>query len=113
MTFLLLLPAALSAVLLGAHFLRFGQYLFVLLALALLPLLWVKRPWAARVVQGVLLLGTVIWVHTTLNLLSARRLLGEPYLRMVIILAAVAAFTLLSAVLFQTRRLQMRFGLRQ
>lgn len=111
MTFFLLLPAALSALLLGAHFLRFGQYELALLCLALLPLLWVKRPWAARVMQIILLLGAAVWVQTTIGLLHARILSGQPYLRLVIILGTVAAFTLFAAMLFQTGRLQRRFGL--
>ena len=43
--FQLLLPAGLSALVLGAHFLRRGDWLLVAASLALLALLFVRRPW--------------------------------------------------------------------
>jgi hypothetical protein len=100
------IPAIISALLLGAHFLRNGQYGFVLLALALVPLLFVRHTWAVRIVQTGLLAGAGVWIATAVSLLRARLALGEPYLRMVVILGAVAAFTLLSALLLRRRQPQ-------
>ncbi|MHB9134714.1 MAG: hypothetical protein ACYDBB_26885 [Armatimonadota bacterium] len=111
MTFVLLLPAALSSLMLGAHFLRVGHYAFVLLALAIIPLLFVRRPWAARIVQVAMVLGMAIWVQTTIQLIHARMVNGEPFYRMAAILGAVAAVAGLSAVLIQSKRLQRYFGL--
>jgi hypothetical protein len=100
MTALLLAPAALSLLVLGAHFLRAGQPLLVVAAVALVGLLFVRRRWAARTVQAALLLGALEWVRTTLALAGARMSTGEPYLRMVVILGAVAAVCALSALVF-------------
>ena len=103
---LLLLPAVLSLVVLGAHFLRAGDPLMVGLVLVLLGLLGVRRRWAARAVQAALLLGTVEWIRTLARLAASRSRAGEPVMRLVLILGAVAAVTALSALVFGTARLK-------
>jgi hypothetical protein len=107
-TFLLLLPAGLSALALGAHFLRRGDLVPVAACLAVFALLFLRRCWAARVVQVALLAGTIEWLRTLAVLLPARRAAGEPWVRLVVILGAVAAATLAGALLFETRRLRER-----
>jgi len=110
MTVLLLAPVVLSLVLLAAHFLRAGQHVLVLLALAGIPLLAIRRRWAMRVVQAGLVLGAIEWVRTLLVLARRRLALGEPWGRLAVILGAVALLTALSALLFQTRRLRNRYS---
>lgn len=111
MTFLLLLPVALSTLLLAAHFLRTGNVLAVLAVLALLPLLAVRRRWVPAVARGVLLLGALVWLWTLARFTLERVAVGQPFLRMVAILGGVAAFTALSALVFGARRLRVRYGL--
>src|SRR5512140_2875026 len=111
MTFVQLFPAILAAIVLGAHFLRAGHPALVLASLCLIVLLFVRRPWAARVVQAGLCLGTLEWLHTLTVLVTLRMQSGEPFTRLAIILGSVAAVTALSAVLFQTRTLRQRFHL--
>jgi hypothetical protein len=108
--FLLLLPAALSALVLGAHFLRRGGMAAVLGCLLLVALLAVRRPWAARVVQVALLLGALEWVRTAAGFVAVRRAAGEPWERMAIILGAVAALSLAGAASFETPALRRHFG---
>jgi len=110
-TAFLLLPAALSALVLGAHFLRRGQLFAVLLCLALVALLFTRRAWCARVVQGALLLGAIEWMRTIAETVPQRVAAGEPWLRMAMILGAVALVALVGALLFQTTRLRERYGL--
>uniref|UniRef100_A0A832I1I5 Uncharacterized protein n=1 Tax=Eiseniibacteriota bacterium TaxID=2212470 RepID=A0A832I1I5_UNCEI len=107
---LLLLPAALSALILGAHFLRRGHLPATAACLALLALLPLRRPWAARVAQAALALGAIEWLATLAGLVSARRAAGEPWARMAVILGAVATLALAGALLFETRALRRRFG---
>lgn len=109
MTFLLLLPAALSALVLAAHFLRMGNPVLTLYALAVVALLFARRRWAARVVQVGLLLGALEWLRAMTTMLGERRSLGLPYARMVVILGSVAAVAALAALLFQTPRLRRRY----
>ena len=106
MTGLLLVPPALSLLVLGAHFLRGGVPLVVLVALGTLVLLFVRRRWTARVAQVVLVLGALEWVRAIVALTGERMSEGLPYGRMVVILGVVAAVTAASALAFQGRTLR-------
>jgi hypothetical protein len=107
----LLTPAVLSLAVLGAHFLRNGSPIGVFAALSLIALLFLRRPWVARVMQVVLVLGTLEWLRTMYELGHMRALQGQPYGRMLVILGIVAAVTLCSALLFQSRTLRKMYGL--
>ncbi|MDH3404738.1 MAG: hypothetical protein OES32_04355 [Acidobacteriota bacterium] len=93
-----------SFLLLAAHFLRGGHALIALVLLAAPFLLLARESWAVRVLQVALLLGTLEWIRTLVALTSARLEAGEPYLRMTLILAAVAAVAALSAIGLSARR---------
>ena len=107
---LLLLPAALSLLVLGAHFLRAGNRVLVAVVLVLLGLLGVRRRWACRLVQIALLLGAAEWVRTTIALARWRSGNGQPFVRMIVILAAVTLVTALSALAFRSARLRRWYG---
>jgi len=96
----------LSLLVLGAHFLRYGNEAGVALSLAPVALLFVPRPWAARLVQAVLLLGAAEWAHTLYTLVQVRLAQGLPATRMAIILGAVFAMTVASVLLFETQTLK-------
>jgi hypothetical protein len=97
MRHLLLIPIVLSALALGAHLLR-GGFLPLALAAAALPFLLVPRSSGAlRLLQGLLLLGALEWVRTLAAIVEDRRLLGQPWHRLVVILGSVALVTALSA----------------
>jgi hypothetical protein len=106
-----LLPAALALFVLGAHFLRAGRLALVAASLAVVALLFVRRPWAARAVQGALVLGVVEWVRTLALLAEMRRNAGAPYLRMTLILAGVSVATALSLLAFRSRAVKEHFRL--
>jgi len=112
MVILYLLPVVLSAVLLGAHFLRAGMVLLVVLALVFPTILLFRKPWAARLVQIVLVLGAFEWVRTLAVLVAERRATGQPWVRLAVILGLVAAFTGGSALLFSwSDTLRKRYSL--
>ena len=98
---LIYVPVVLSLVILGAHFMRYGNSIAVVGSLALIALLVVHRPWVARLMQVVLILGALEWAHTIYELVQVRAAQGQPYARMIVILGVVAAVTCLSALLFQ------------
>jgi hypothetical protein len=110
MTFALLVPAVLSLLVLAAHFLRSGQFVLVAVALLAAALVVVRRAWAARALQVVLALAAVEWVRTLLGLVADRRAEGRPFVRMAVILGAVALTAALSAAAFQSRRLRARYA---
>jgi hypothetical protein len=104
-----MIPIVLSLVVLAAHFLRGGNLVVVLAILLVIPLLGVRRRWAARTIQVVLILGAVEWLRTLLMLAMSRMREGEPAVRMVIILGAVAVVTGLCALVFQTEAMRSRY----
>ncbi len=100
-----------SLVILGAHFMRYGNSIGVLGALVLVALLFVHRPWVARLMQVVLILGALEWVRTLYELVEMRVAHGQPFIRMGVILGIVVAVTLCSALLFQAPVLKRIYGL--
>lgn len=100
------LPATLSALILAAHFLRSGDILLVEASVALVPLAFVHRRWAAWTLKAALALGALEWLRTLFILRGIRIEEGAPYLRMTLILAGVAAFTALSALPLKVTRPQ-------
>ena len=112
MTFVRLLPVILSALLLGAHFLRAGMTIVAVLIVLFPIVLLVKQPWVARLAQLVLVLGGIEWIRTLLIFVSARRELGQPWTRLALILGTVALFTIGSGLLFSlSGALRKRYGL--
>jgi len=108
---LLYVPVVLSIVILGAHFMRYGNSIGVFGSLVLIILLFVRRAWVARMVQVVLVLGALEWVRTLYELVQWRAAQGEPATRMVIILGVDAAVTFGSALLFQAKTLKKIYRL--
>lgn len=110
MTALLLAAPVLASLLLGAHFLRSGSSAGVVAALLPIALVFVRRPWAARAAQTILVLGAAEWIRTLALLVEERRAADLPHVRLALILGAVAALTAASALVFETRRLRERYG---
>ena len=102
MTALLLILPILRLLALGAHFFRAGNYFFVVLVLVALGLLLVRRAWAARVIQVVLILASLEWAQTALRIRALRETMGQPAERMLIILGSVAVVAAISGLLFET-----------
>lgn len=96
---------------LAAHFYRAQAWIPFGATIALLPLLFIRAPWAARVLQAALVAGALEWVRTAAALVALRQSTGQPYTRLVLILATVALATGLCALLFQWAPLRARFGI--
>jgi hypothetical protein len=103
MTLITFFPAALSFLLLGAHFFRVGYLPLVTLALISVGLFFVRRRWAGRTLQILLLAGAAEWWRTLWMLSVRRREFGEPWLRMAAILVGVALFTALAALALESQ----------
>jgi len=102
MKVLIYVSVVLSLVILGAHFMRYGNSIGVIGTLVLIALLFVRRPWVARLMQVVLILGALEWVRTLYGLVQERAANGQPFVRMTVILGVVVAVTFCSALLFQS-----------
>ena len=111
MNFIRLLPVIFSFLILSAHFSRGGLPVFSILFLIILFLLFVKRAWVARLIQFILIVGSLEWIRTIFKYVFERQDYGEPYIRLVIILGIVALFTGLSALVFRNQALKERYKL--
>jgi hypothetical protein len=80
---------------------------------ALAVLASVPRPWMARLVQVVLLVGGLEWIRTLFMNIATRSDLGEPWMRMAVILGAVTLFTWGSLLVFRSPALRARYGLEE
>jgi hypothetical protein len=108
-TVLLAVPVVLSFLLMAAHLMRGWGTAPAVLVLLPLALLLVRRWWAARVLQVLLVLFALEWVRTAMMLAEIRLALGEAWMRMVIIIGAVAIFTAVSSWSLETRPLRRWF----
>jgi hypothetical protein len=102
---------ALSFLVLAAHFFRAGNVPLFVLALLFLPLLFVPRTWAARVIQAGLLAGMFVWIRTLAAFAGQRRAAGLPYARLAVILGGVALATAACLVVFRSERVKRFFTL--
>ena len=100
------MPIVLSLLVLAAHFLRGGSLGIAVLVLGLLGLLFIRQTWVVRLMQVVLVLGALEWTRTLVVLAMRRSEQGQPFLRMTLILGGVVAVTLISALLFETKRMR-------
>ncbi len=85
--------AFLALLLLGAHLLRWAGPLLLLPVLAALVLPFLRSVRAVRLLQGLLGLACLEWLRTAWMLAGERAAAGQPFLRMLAILLAVAAFS--------------------
>jgi hypothetical protein len=99
----------LSLVVLGAHFMRYGNIIGMVISLLAIALLFVRALWAARAVQAVLVLGALEWARTLYTLASLRIAHEQPYARLAVILGVVILIAVLAALSFQTKTLRDRY----
>ncbi len=110
MNFVRLLPVILSLLVLAAHFYRAGNLILVVLIAASPLLLLIRTSWIVRLIQVELLLGGIEWIRTAIKLVHIRQAHNLPWERLAIILGSVAAFTILSTLVFNLKGLKKRFN---
>ncbi len=85
---------------LAAHFLRESNFLLLGLTLVVLVALWSHRRWALILNQLQLLAGAAIWLDSAGQVLQTRLEAGEPYPRMLTVLADLTVVSVLVAALW-------------
>lgn len=96
-----LLPTVLSALLLGAHFLRSGNLVLVAACAAFPLVLLFRREWAVRATQAFLAVAAGTWAWTAFTIAERRIEAGQPWARMAAILGVVALLAVIAALLLQ------------
>ena|SRR5487761_2577042 len=98
-----------AALLLGAHFLRAGHLMLVVLCLAApLLFLWRNR-WSLMLLQFLAYCAAGTWIGLAIELVQLRQRWGQPWAVAAIILGAVALFTLLAGLLLNSRAIEARY----
>ena len=106
-----IIPVIVSFLILAAHFQRINMYLFSYVVLLVLFILFYTKPISVRVIQGILILGSLEWIRS-IFVYSAKRIeYGEPWIRLAVILGAVALFTLASTIVFRNKKLREVYGM--
>jgi len=111
MNFVRLLPVIFSFLILSAHFSRGDLPVLSIICLLIPLLLFIKQRWVVRTIQTLLIFGSIEWIRTLFVYVNERQPIGEPYLRLVIILGIVVLFTGLSALVFRNQALKERYNL--
>ncbi len=111
MNLLRLLPVLLPFGLLAAHFSRANLFPLVIVSLAIPFMLLIKKAWAARTIQLLLLLGAAEWIRAMFGYIGARKAIGDDWGRLTIILITVALLTALSGLVFRGPHLKQRYKL--
>ncbi|MEE4241043.1 MAG: hypothetical protein V2I36_06230 [Desulfopila sp.] len=99
-----------SSLLIAAHFYRNGMPVLAVLCLLVPLLLSIKKRWVPAVVIFFLLLYSIEWLRTLLDLLDRYNVAGESSNRLTIILIAVILFNLLSTGIFRTKLMRRRYS---
>lgn len=111
-----LLPAIVGYAVLGASLLRgatsFAGW-FGAACVAFLPLLLLeRRPWVPRLLAAGLLVSAPRWLWIAWSVAEVRMLQGRPYLRMALILGAVALVSVAAAWLLTRPAVRQRYAAR-
>jgi len=104
-----LIPVILSLILLAAHFLRINFLPLAILSFLMIALLFLRKKWVPRIIQLYLLFGFVEWLRIAFVYIEQRQQVGADYRRLVIIIGAVALFTLLSGLMFGVKGLREKY----
>ena len=99
----------LAALLLGAHFLRAGNFAMVALCLAAPLLFFYRKRWSLIALQFLAYCAAATWIGVAIQLVQLRQQTGQPWTVAAVILGSVALFTLLAGLLLNSRAIKERY----
>ena len=99
----------LGLLILAAHFLRFGNMGLAITIVAMAGLCFTRFGWARIVCYVALFAGSFLWVQSGIEFVQIRMAVGQPWIRLVVIMGSVCAFSLFGAWILSTERAAVRF----
>lgn len=105
MIILRIFPVILSIILMAAHFSRADQTIPAIISLIFPLFLLIKKRIIIRLFQVVLILGGAEWVRSMFSYIEVRKSVGDDYMRLAVILSAVAIFTAASGLFLQNKKI--------
>ena len=100
---------AFSALLLAAHFLRWGDLPLMAVSLLFPLLLLIHKRWALLTVQVLTFTGAAVWANSAYQFLEVRVLMGEPWGRLAVILGAVILLTCTAALSLGSKSVRRKY----
>ena len=104
-----LIPVVLSCLILAAHFFRAELPVLSVICLVVAFLPFYRKIWVPQFMRWFLVLGSIEWLRALFIFTRERMELGQPWLRLVIILGAVMLVTFFSAFVFQNDTLKKKY----
>jgi hypothetical protein len=104
-----LIPLIIAFLLLGAHFLRSGHLILAGVSVLAPLLLLIKKPWILLFVKWLDYSAAIVWIQTTFSLVQQRRMAGDPWVRMLLILSGVTVLTLCAGYLLNSDIVKRRY----
>lgn len=98
-------------ILLAAHFSRADQTLLAILILLAPALLFIRQKWVIYSLQGLAYLGSIAWLVSAYRYIQVRIATGDDWIRLLIILGAVALYTFWAGYFLRSPRIDARYGL--
>ena len=95
--------------LLAAHYSRAENTVLTVVSLLLPILFFMKRRITLIVLQVLLYLGSVVWIHTTVLIVMRRIGGGESWIRVLIILGCVTLFTVITGLLLNSKKMKEKY----
>jgi len=95
------IPAIISFIIIGAHFLRSGDMWLMSVSLLFPFTFLIKKRWPIIVSSIALSIGSLMWLITAMHYILQRIEVGEPYLRLTFIFAGIIALTIFSSLLLK------------
>ncbi len=112
-TILCFFAAFLAILVNAAHFLRFWNLGYVFTILSFLILMFFSSAWIRKALILNFALCALMWIDLTIDLVQIRMQANENWLRLAIILSAVALYNLFCVHLFDTERIKKYFSQKQ
>ncbi len=98
-----------TLLLLSAHYSRADNLLMTIVFIILPFLFFIRKTWVRRMLQLALIFGTGVWIQTAINIVKIRIDNDMDWIRLAIILGAIALLTLFSAILLEFKRFKNHF----
>ena len=111
MSLVRLFPVFFSFLLIAAHFQRAGLSILAVACLLAPGLLYFTRLWSIRILQTLMFLASLEWIRTLIYLVQLRQGADMPWMRLAIVIGAVALFTAASTLVFRHRSIKRKYNL--
>lgn len=96
--------------LLAAHFSRADKDLLTIVVLLTPFLFFIKQRWVIQILQGVAFYAALVWSWSTYEYVSARMANGDAWIRLLVILVAVAVYSAWSGYFLLSDRVRELYG---